>query len=155
VKFLASTDDNLEITASAIDEDFAGNDWIIFRYADVYLMYIEAVMAGNNLLDVSNSLVVDNVNSKFYFEEIRKRAGVVDYTVQQITKEDLLNERRLELAFENHRFFDLVRFGEAEAVLQNYGLESGNIFTEFDLLLPIPNREIVLSDGIMSQNDGY
>jgi len=164
VKFLASPDSNLGLTGTAIDEDFGGNDWIVLRYADIYLMYVEAIMAGGDFIDVSNAASADIVRAKFCFEEIRRRAGVPNFEVDLITKDDLLNERRLELAFENHRFFDLVRFEEAQTVLQDYGIQLGVIeedllqaavFTDFDLLLPIPEREITLSGGLMQQNLGY
>jgi len=73
-----------------------------------------------------------------------------------LTSGDLLMERRVELAFENHRFHDLVRFGVADAVLGAHAAENG--FTDYDarkLLLPIPSREINLSRGILTQNPGY
>ena len=155
-KYIASGDDNLDISSSAINVQNAGNDWIILRYADVYLMYVEALMGVADELNLT-ATDSDTVKAKFYYEEIRRRAGIVDYEVNLITKADLLNERRIELAFENKRFFDLVRFGVAQDVLQQFSVESenGGVFTEFDLLLPIPEREITLSGGIMKQNPGY
>ena len=155
-KFLAAPNASLGINPSAINQSLAGNDWIILRYADVYLMFVEAVMADLDEIDVTITTDEDLATAKFCFEEIRRRAGVENYTVSTISKEELLNERRLELAFENHRFFDLVRFDVALEVLQEYGVqELGRVFTEFDLLLPIPEREITLSGDTMRQNDGY
>ena len=67
-----------------------------------------------------------------------------------------LLERRVELAFENHRFFDLQRFGVADAVLSAHAAEMGYPdYTATALLLPMPNREINLSQGLMTQNPGY
>ena len=67
----------------------------------------------------------------------------------------ILDERARELTPENHRFFDLVRFGVAESVLSQYSDDNGYSFTASDLLLPIPEAEIGLSKGTMSQNPGY
>jgi hypothetical protein len=124
----------------------AGNDWIILRYSDVLLMHTESIMAGGDTSD-SNA-----INS---FMEVRVRAGfdaVLDRP-SVLTKNDLLLERRVELAFENHRFFDLVRLGVAHDVLGAHAILKG--YTSYSirkLLLPIPSREINLSDGLLTQN---
>lgn len=128
------------------DPTASGNDWIVLRYADVLLMHVEAIMAGGNSTAVQAAL--DS------FQEIRNRAGLTD-VVTSITKQELLDERRVELAFENHRLFDLIRFNEAQAVLSSFSNDNGYSFTATDLLLPIPQREINLSNGAMSQNPGY
>ena len=67
----------------------------------------------------------------------------------------LLDERRVELAFENQRFFDLLRFGVAQDVLGTFSTNNGLGFTSTDLLLPIPQVEIGLSNGLLTQNPGY
>lgn len=72
-----------------------------------------------------------------------------------LTKQMLLDERRVELAFENHRFYDLIRFGEAENVLGAFAASKGYTFGPTDLLLPIPQREINVSGGALVQNPGY
>ena len=88
---------------------------------------------------------------------VRTRAGFDSGSrPAALTSGDLLVERRVELAFENHRFHDLVRFGVADEVLGAHAAENG--FTDYDarkLLLPIPSREINLSRGILTQNPGY
>lgn len=124
----------------------AGNDWIVLRYADVLLMHAEAVLAGSQSTTSSNALASVN--------EVRARAGLDDIT-GELTAADLLLERRVELAFENHRFFDLVRFGVATTVIADYAAEQGYDFNVNQLLLPIPAREVNLSRGSMSQNPGY
>ena len=73
----------------------------------------------------------------------------------EITLEDLLAERRIELSFENHRFDDLTRTGQALAVLSAFASSEGNVFSGTDLLLPIPQNEINVSEGKLSQNPGY
>ena len=124
----------------------AGNDYIVLRYADVLLMHAEAIMAGTQSTGSSNALESVNV--------VRRRAGLEDRS-GSLSAEELLLERRVELAFESHRFFDLQRFGVASSTLSAYSSESGYSFTINQLLLPIPAREVNLSRGIMSQNPGY
>ncbi len=124
----------------------AGNDYIVLRYADVLLLHVEAIMGSGSQTSDSNAL-----NS---FQKVRDRAGLTDL-VSNITKDDLLLERRVELAFENQRWFDLIRFGAADAVLSAHADEMGYVFTPRALLLPIPAREINLSDGVLTQNPGY
>ena len=67
----------------------------------------------------------------------------------------LMDERRIELAFENHRLYDLIRFGEAQNVLSNYATNTAVSFSPTDLLLPIPQAEINVSGGALLQNPGY
>ncbi|WP_248723110.1 RagB/SusD family nutrient uptake outer membrane protein [Seonamhaeicola sp. ML3] len=129
------------------DPRLAGNDWIVLRYADVLLMHVEAIMAGAAETSSSNALTS--------FNEVRNRAGLDDDEDGTITVEELLLERRVELAFENQRLFDLIRLGQAETVLSQFSADNGLGYSSTDLLLPIPQREINLSQGLMSQNPGY
>jgi len=147
VKFLPNGDANLGIAPTSNDPRSAGNDWIVLRYADVLLMHVEAIMAGQT--STSAQAALDS------FEQIRLRAGLTGDADGVITKEELLDERRVELAFENHRFFDLVRFGVAQSTLSSFSADNDYSFTATDLLLPIPQREINLSNGLLTQNPGY
>ena len=124
----------------------SGNDWIVLRYADVLLMHVEAIMGTNTSTTDPAALAS--------FQAIRNRAGLTA-TVTSISKSELLLERRVELAFENSRFFDLVRFDVANAVLSAHAALTGGTFTGTDLLLPIPQNEINSSKGLMQQNPGY
>ena len=146
VKYLPNGDDDLGIPVTSPDPTSAGNDWIVLRYADVLLMYVEAVMSGADATLDAGAIAA--------FQEVRNRAGLTD-AVTSITKQELLDERRVELAFENHRLFDLIRFGEAETVLASFAADNGYTFSPTDLLLPIPQAEIGLSNGLLSQNPGY
>ncbi|WP_066629061.1 RagB/SusD family nutrient uptake outer membrane protein [Labilibacter marinus] len=124
----------------------AGNDWIILRYSDVLLMHAEAIMAGGNTSDDSAIDSYMKVKVRAGFDAVADRPAV-------LTVDALLLERRVELAFENHRFFDLLRLGVAHEVLGAHAEEMG--YTSYNirrLLLPIPAREINLSDGILTQN---
>ncbi len=124
----------------------AGNDWIVLRYADVLLMHVEAILAGANETVDAGALAS--------FQKVRNRAGLTT-PVTIITKDLLLNERRVELAFENHRLFDLIRLDKAQEVLSAFSAANGYGFTSTDLLLPIPQNEIGLSKGKLTQNPGY
>ena len=130
----------------ASDPTKAGNDWIVLRYADVLLMHVESILAGSNATTDAAALAS--------FQAVRNRAGL-PAPVTEVTKDMLLNERRVELAFENHRLFDLMRMGVAQDVLSAFASTNGYGFSSTDLLLPIPQVEIGLSKGALSQNPGY
>ncbi|MDC0176745.1 RagB/SusD family nutrient uptake outer membrane protein [Polaribacter sp.] len=134
----------------------AGNDWPVLRYADVLLMHVEAILRGSGAVSTSDAAALASFNA------IRNRAGLDNDTDGSITIEELLLERRVELAFENQRFFDLLRFGVADDVLSNHSAEDNNLdvsvypsYNARALLLPIPSREINLSKGLLKQNPGY
>ncbi|MDT0558944.1 RagB/SusD family nutrient uptake outer membrane protein [Ichthyenterobacterium sp. W332] len=147
VKYLPNGEDGGDDGRTfVLDATLSGNDWIVLRYSDVLLMHVESILAGGQDTGVSAALSS--------FQLVRDRAGLTD-TVTNITKQELLDERRAELAFENQRLFDLLRFGEATNVLSALSAANGYTFSATDLLLPIPQREINLSNGVMTQNPGY
>jgi len=124
----------------------AGNDAIILRYADVLLLHAEAILAGRT--ETTDAAAVGSLNA------VRARAGVE--AASAVSQTSLLQERRVELAFENQRFYDLLRFGVADAVLSAHAAEMGySSYNARQLLLPIPAREINLSGGLLTQNPGY
>jgi len=128
----------------------SGNDYIAIRYADVLLMHAEAILGGGT--ETTNGSAIDS------YMEVRTRAGFDPVTDRPslLSKEALLVERRVELAFENQRWFDLLRFGVADDVLSNHATELGyGDYSTRALLLPIPAREINLSKGLLTQNPGY
>jgi hypothetical protein len=118
------------------------NDWvdmsfIIYRYADVLLMRAECAL---NDADGDADALINEVRARVELDPI---TGA--------TMADLKLERRLELAFEFDRYFDLVRWGDAAAVLtanNGYRPETNGLF-------PIPQSEIDLSNGVLTQNPGY
>ncbi|PWG04740.1 RagB/SusD family nutrient uptake outer membrane protein [Polaribacter aquimarinus] len=133
-------------TFTGLDPRLAGNDWIVLRYADILLMHVEAILAGGNETSVGAALAS--------FQAVRNRAGLTT-AVTKVTLEELLDERRVELAFENQRMFDLIRFGKAQEILSAFSIAIGGSFSSTDLLLPIPQNEIGLSRGKLTQNPGY
>ena len=135
---------------SSLNARLCGNDWIVLRLADVYLMHVEAILAGFE--------TTQNLDAIASYNTIRARVGLSELPLDgtgEISLEMLLDERRYELAFENHRFYDLVRTGQAISVLTEFADSEGYIFNSTDLLLPIPQREINVSGGYLTQNPGY
>ena len=78
--------------------------------------------------------------------QVRVRAGVPGVSVQSIN--DIYKERRFELSCEGHRFFDLVRTGQAADYIEGFQVGKHELF-------PIPQVEIDLAGGNWSQNPGY
>lgn len=116
----------------------AESDWIVLRYADVLLM----------LSEIENELNNPNLALE-YLNDIRLRAGIGNYE-GSTDKESLFNEidlqRRLELVWEGHRWFDLLRQGRAMSVL---GITDPN-----KLLMPLPASQIAANPAL-EQNPGY
>ncbi|MFN5844400.1 MAG: RagB/SusD family nutrient uptake outer membrane protein, partial [Flavobacteriia bacterium] len=77
---------------------------------------------------------------------VRSRAGVQGIPVNSLTK--IYDERRLELSGEGHRFFDLVRTGQASNYIDGFVTGKHEVF-------PIPQVEIDLAGGAWNQNAGY
>lgn len=130
------------------------NNVIVFRYADVLLSLAEAL---NNKGYVADGESFDLIN------RIRTRAGLPNLTSATITNqqqfnEALLKERRSEFFYENHRWFDLKRLGDAVQVMNNHfaGFVGLNVtIDQNDLLLPIPLDQLNSDPGSMQQNPGY
>ncbi len=146
VKYLPIADANVGVTSAPANPRIAGNDWIVTRYADVLLLHVEAILAGGQ--ETSAPAAITS------FRAVRERAGITD-PITSITKQALMDERRVELAFENHRFLDLKRFKVAQEVLSAFSEANSFDFQATDLLLPIPGAEIAISQGVLTQNDGY
>ena len=119
----------------------------ILRYADVLLMAAEALNENNKPTD-----------ALLYLNQVRLRAREgntsilpnITTTDKNALRDKILTERRLELAMEGHRFWDLVRTGKAAAILGTLGYESGK-----NELLPIPQTEIDISQGSLVQNPNW
>ncbi|MFB9054946.1 RagB/SusD family nutrient uptake outer membrane protein [Formosa undariae] len=125
--------------------EIGDNDWIVLRYADVLLLYSEAILAGGN--STTDSRAIDA------FNEVRLRAGLDE--VVNLTKADLLAERRVEFVYENQRMYDLIRFGEADKVLQEFSNQNSLFYTNEKKYLPFPQRELDNLPNFYNQNDGY
>jgi hypothetical protein len=100
----------------------------------------------------------DPAGALIHLNRVRQRAREGNNAILPditITSKDqlrdlILRERRVELALEGHRFWDLVRTNRAEAVLSPLGFVTGK-----HELFPIPQTEIDLSQGALTQNPGW
>lgn len=161
--------DNLNL----IQEEKRIHNWVMFRYGEILLNYAEAM---NEAYGPDN----DNgygISARQAINMIRNRTGVEMPSVIANDKDDMRDkikhERRIELAFEGHRFWDLLRWKDA-GIYMNTPLRgitinrSGNSFTYRDFIVekrifdeskmyryPIPYTEIVKSDGILIQNPNW
>jgi hypothetical protein len=150
-------DRNIVIEFDGANARGADNGWTIVRYgpfdniqvlrlAEMYLIRAEA-RAQQDKISGDNSAESD-------INVIRERAGVS--LVQGTSKNQMLlaieNERRMELCFEGHRWYDLKRTGRAQTVMDQF---TSN-WTEKDELWPIPLREITNNPSLKdAQNPGY
>ena len=124
-----------------------GHNRLLLRYADVLLMAAEALNENGKPAQALE-----------YLNQVRARArGEATDVLPDITTTDqaalrqaIWDERRAELALEEHRYFDLVRTGQAATVLAPLGFEPNK-----HELLPIPQGEIDISEGTLEQNPGY
>lgn len=126
----------------------------ILRYADVVLMYAEAANEVGGAANIDAARVA--LNSVRARARIGAPAGTLPdvVTTDQATLRDAIRrERRVELAMEHDRFFDLVRWGIAGTVLNASGKPNFN--NNRDVLLPIPQTQIDLSQGVLTKNPGY
>jgi tetratricopeptide (TPR) repeat protein len=128
------------------------NNYVITRYADALLMYAEALMVTGKAAEALT-----------YVNQVRTRAKVPVITAAQLNIDAILHERRMELAFEGHRYFDLVRTGKAITVLTkaimtpidyDTNIAISGPISEEQLILPIPVGEIE-KDQTLPQNPGY
>jgi hypothetical protein len=118
------------------------NNYRSIRFADVLLMAAEAFNRGN----------IDESKAQLYLNRVRRRAfgdllHDVTTTGSSLTN-DIYHERRVELAGEGHRFFDLVRTGKAAQEINGFVAGKNELF-------PIPSIEIQLAGNRWAQNPGY
>lgn len=151
--------------------DDGESDWPVLRYADILLMLAEAQGYSQASIDLINT--------------VRVRAGLPNYTLTSLSsvalfEQALSTERRIEFAFENQRWFDLVRFNTTlttvtaeQSIKDHYADEYNSHYrlylpptptlaelqgyiTKDKLLLPIPQREIDNNTQlVIPQNPGY
>jgi starch-binding outer membrane protein, SusD/RagB family len=126
---------------------WAAQDYYYLRYADVLLMHSELTETANGI------------------NEVRNRVGL---TPVAYSFDNLKKEREYEFAFEGLRWFDLVRWGDVEDPTKNYYtvpvdvMNSGVVGVYVNAyppaikgLVPIPESEMRLSNGVYTQNPGW
>lgn len=126
-----------------------GNNWPVYRYAEVLLFLAEALNEQGKAGEAAE-----------YLNQVRARAGLAA-SAEADLREAIFKERRVELAFENKRWFDLVRTGKAVEAITAYGarvkanpqayyyppgaVPPNNAFTVIDPFYPLPADEAALS----------
>jgi hypothetical protein len=134
----------------------AGDDWIVYRYADVLLLLAECLNEQGKTGQATT-----------YLNQVRARAGLAVTTAASQTdvRIAIAKERRVELAFENHRWLDLVRTGQAISVMTAFGTTikqqepylpaaAYTNITQNRFIFPIPQSEIDINPKL-TQNPGY
>ncbi len=127
------------------------DDFPIYRYSGALLLLAECLVDENKAAEALP-----------YLNQVRRRAGLAD--LSEATADNVSNERRHELAFENHRWLDLIRTGKAIEVLTAKGMRlkakygwilptAFNVTAE-KFVYPIPFREIQINKKLV-QNPGY
>jgi hypothetical protein len=126
----------------------------ILRYADVVLMYAEAANEIGGTANITAALAaLNSIRARARTGAIAGTLPNVITTDQTLLRDAIRKERRIELAMEHDRFFDLVRWGISGSVLPNAGRP--NFIASRDNLLPIPQAQIDLSKNLLTQNPGY
>jgi hypothetical protein len=120
----------------------SSHNFPILRYADVLLLLAEAIGESTEAYDLIN--------------QVRKRAKLppISASTPGTFNDKLLHERRVELAFEDHRWHDLLRFGVAVPVMNKALASLGITIGNDDLLMPIPQTAISTNPNL-EQNPGY
>jgi hypothetical protein len=122
-------------------------DEVLIRFADVLLL----------------GAVLGSANAESYLDQVRNSAGL---TSVPVSLEAIKAERRHELAFEGLRYFDLLRWHDAEAafaLVKNVPVKNLNVDDTYTAsyrpetggFLPIPKSQILLSNGVLKQNPGW
>lgn len=139
------------------DITVAGYNWILLRYADILLMYAETLDNGvtSNIGETAVSLI----------NQVRERVGMPDVSQLMTEKswnltDAIIHERRVELAYECCRFRDLVRWHKnGYLAKKTVGTVITDYIPDFEVgkheYFPIPTKEIILTDGTLTQNNGY
>ncbi|ACT92826.1 RagB/SusD family nutrient uptake outer membrane protein [Dyadobacter fermentans] len=137
---------SLKFQDDAFTDGDADNNWPVLRYADVLLMYAEAV----NEVSGPVTEAYDAINA------VRKRAKLAALPAglsKAAFKLAIEHERQVELAFEGHRWFDLVRTGREVAVMNAHF--KAPVVQEFNAVYPIPQTQIDINPEGIRQNPGY
>lgn len=138
-KFLVSKEISPETNTSPAN-------FIVYRYAGALLMQAEAM----NEIGMTSS-------ARGPINEVRKRAGLAalpSSISQEKMREAIIHERRMELAFEGHRWFDMIRLDNGNYAVNFLHSIGKTNATKDRLLFPIPQTEMD-ANPLMTQNPGY
>ncbi len=162
-KFLAANL-NLSLNQTVV------HSWILFRYGEILLNYAEAM---NEAYGADADPFGDGRSARWAINQVRSRVQMPAVVAASATemRNRIKHERRIELAFENHRLWDVRRWGLNDARealgaaimgVQITKTENGflynpievgsRVFHDHMILYPIPQSEILLSEGVITQN---
>lgn len=118
--------------------------FVKMRYADLLLMYAEAMFESGQGSDAKALKALNDV---------RQRQGVNMPKKEVLTREIIRNERRIELAYEGIRYYDIIRWDIAKDVIPTVKYDESGRKRKFDgNLWPIPQAQMDIMDGIWEQN---
>lgn len=167
--------EDANVGTGAWGQQHSGVNYHIIRYADVLLMAAEAAVEANDLATALNYVnqVRNRAKNMTYVQNDTGTGPAANYQIepypsfadQTEARKAVRFERRLELAMEGHRLFDLRRWGVSESILNayvqneartipNFGTKAGTYMPNMDLM-PIPINAIDLSGGVLTQNPGF
>ena len=121
-------------------------NFVVYRYADVLLMKAEALNEMGQTAAAAEPLNI-----------VRRRAGLPDVSSglsQDEMREKIIHERRMELAFEGHRWFDMIRLDHGNYAIQFLKSIGKSNVNKNRLLFPIPQTEMD-ANPLLTQNPGY
>jgi hypothetical protein len=120
-------------------------NFVVWRFADVLLMKAEALNEQGKTTEAATPLNI-----------VRHRAGLANVAglSQAEMRETIIHERRMELAFEGHRWFDMIRIDNGTYALNFLHGIGKTRATRERLLFPIPQTEMD-ANTLMTQNPGY
>lgn len=137
--------------APSNDQTQVSVDFPLFRVADAYLIYAEAVLRGGN---GNESTALEYVNA------VRTRAynGSTTGNVSSINLDFILDERAREFYWEAHRRTDLIRFGKFTGSTYLWpfkgGAQSGSAISDHLAIFPLPSSDVIANPNL-TQNPGY
>ncbi|KAI9435217.1 RagB/SusD family protein [Russula earlei] len=146
----------------------AGVDFIVLRYADIVLMYAEVVNEMDGATPLTAADATNPLSRLYQLNLVRKRANpaatslVYAYNnaavnTQASFRTTIKAERRREFAIEDMRWYDLIRWGDAVTVMNAHFATRAltNVVLPYQVLYPVPQREIDISNHVITQNQGY
>ena len=158
---------------SLIETTNADHVWPVYRYAEILLNYAEAMNEAYGPDDAAEF----GLTARQALMEVRNSASTdlppVTTTNRDEFRSAIKHERQVEFAFEDHRYWDLIRWGDAPTVLNQpirgvvvgknsagdytyqYRTVANRVFLSHQIYLPFSRNEITNSGGTLSQNNGY
>lgn len=135
------------------DATFTDTDFPMFRLADVYLMYAEAVLRNGSGGDIATALaLVNQVRTRAFGDQLG------NITAGELNLDFILDERARELYWEGHRRTDLIRFGRFSSGTYVWpwkgGVKDGAAVSDNFNIFPLPSSDVAANPNL-KQNEGY